>query len=153
MAGIEIGGLIILVLLTGLANAGGICGGTLLTCILIIFFNYNENNAIALVYALVFGGALGNSINVEARKDKETKKLLVNYELGLVCVPPMILGTNFGVILGRILAPILILISVITVTLYSALKIFKKTKKKFRKEPEKKHKKRRLSKFSNGAFC
>ena len=136
LAGIEIGGLFVLVILTGLANAGGIGGGTLLTCILIIFFNYNENNSIAFVYALVFGGALGNFINVGGQKDKKTGKPLVNYELGLVCMPPMILGTNIGVILGRIVAPIIILIGIITVTLYSALRIFKKMKNQFKKESQ-----------------
>ena len=134
LAGIEIGGLFVLVILTGLANAGGIGGGTLLTSILIVFFNYNENNSIALVYALVFGGALGNFVNVGRQKDKKTGKPLVNYELGLVCMPPMILGTNIGVILGRIVAPIIILIGIIVVTLYSALRIFKKMKNQFKKE-------------------
>src|SRR5690348_6467455 len=49
---LEIGGIVLIMVVSGVANAGGIGGGTLLSSILIVLFNYNENNSVSLVYAL-----------------------------------------------------------------------------------------------------
>ena len=120
----EIIGLVLIVLVAGLANTGGIGGGTLLTSILIMFFYYNENQALAIVYSLVFGGSLGNFINIVGRRDVKTKKPLINYDLALLCMPTMVLGTTIGVILGRMVAPIVIILGIVIVTTFTLLKVF-----------------------------
>jgi len=135
----EIIGLILIILVAGLANTGGIGGGTLLTSILIMFFYYSENQALAIVYSLVFGGSLGNFINIVGRKDPKTKKPLINYDLALLCMPTMVLGTTIGVILGRMVAPIVLILGIVIVTTFTLLKVFKKAKKQYAEESIEKH--------------
>lgn len=137
----EIAGLVLIVIVAGLANTGGIGGGTLLTSILIMFFYYTENQALAVVYGLVFGGSLGNFINIVGRRDAKTKKPLINYDLALLCMPTMVLGTTVGVILGRMVAPIVIILGIIIVTTFTLLKVFKKAKKQYAEETREKHNK------------
>jgi len=137
----EIAGLVLIVIVAGLANTGGIGGGTLLTSILIMFFYYTENQSLAIVYGLVFGGSLGNFINIVGRRDAKTKKPLINYDLALLCMPTMVLGTTVGVILGRMVAPIVIILGIILVTTFTLLKVFKKAKKQYADETREKHSK------------
>lgn len=132
----EIIGIILIIVIAGLASTGGMGGGPLLTSILIIFFYYTINQAIAVVYGLVFAGSLGNFINVVGRRDPKTNKPLVNYDLALLCMPTMILGANIGVIFGRMAAPIVIILGIVALTAFNLARVFKKAKKQFREESQ-----------------
>jgi len=134
----EVLGLFLIVTVSGLANSGGIGGGTLLTSIIIIFFYYTENQALGIVYCLVFGGSLGNFLNIVRRRDPHTGKPLINFDLALLCMPLMIMGTTLGVILGRMVAPLIIIFGIIIVTFYSTIKVYRKAKKQYREETTKK---------------
>ena len=132
----EIIGIILIIVIAGLASTGGMGGGPLLTSILIIFFYYTINQAIAVVYGLVFAGSLGNFINVVGRRDPKTNKPLINYDLALLCMPTMILGANIGVIFGRMAAPIVIILGIVALTAFNLARVFKKAKKQFREESQ-----------------
>lgn len=114
----EILGLILILLISGLTNAGGSGGSALLTPILMMLFNYNANNSIAILYALIFGGAIGNALNWLTRKDPNTQQPAINYNVILIILPLMIFGSTVGVVLGRIISPLIILIGVLAVTAY-----------------------------------
>lgn len=131
---VEIFGFILIMIVAGLANAGGLGGGPLLSPILIILFNYSESHAIEIVYALVFGASLGNFLNVVAKRDEKTEKPLIEYNLGLICMPPMLLGALFGVILNRMLAPLITIIGILAVTLFSLVKLYIKARRTYVEE-------------------
>ena len=134
LSALEIFGLFLTIVVAGLANSGGIGGGTLLTSILIIFFYYTENQALSIVYSLVFGGSLGNFFNIAGRRNPQTGKPLIDFDLALVCMPLMVMGTTFGVVLGRMVAPIVIIVGIIVVTAYSTIKVYKKAKRQYAEE-------------------
>lgn len=139
MKGKEIIGIILIVTISGLANTGGMAGGALLASILIMFFYYNVNQALAVVYSLIFGGSLGNWINIVGRKDPKTKKPLINYDLALLCMPTMILGTTIGVILGRMIAPIVVILGISILASINLTRIWKKAKRQYQEESIEKH--------------
>lgn len=139
LKGKQISGAILIALITGLANTGGMGGGPLLTSILIMFFDYTINQALVVVYSLIFGGSLGNFLNVVGRRDFKTKKPLVNYDLALICMPTMVLGTNIGVIFGRTAAPIVLLLGIIILPCINVTRIFKRAKKQYAEESQEKH--------------
>jgi uncharacterized membrane protein YfcA len=56
--GLEIGGIIILPLLLGFANNGGIGGGGLIIPVCIAMFGFTTIEAIALSNAVIFTGAI-----------------------------------------------------------------------------------------------
>jgi len=56
--GLEIGGIIILPLLLGFANNGGVGGGGLIIPVCIAMFGFTTIQAIALSNATIFAGAL-----------------------------------------------------------------------------------------------
>jgi len=133
----EIIGTVLIMIVTGLANAGGSSGTALTTLLLLIFFNYNENKGVMIAYALVFGGALGNFINVGFGKNKETGKPQIDYNICLICMPLMLLGTSFGILANRMIAPFFIAAGLAYVMYISLGKIFKKAKKEYEEESNK----------------
>jgi len=124
----------LLMILAGLANAGGLGGGALLSPILLLIFNYSANKAIMIVYGIVFGGSLGNFLNVALQRNPVTRKPYVNYDLSLVCMPQMVLGAMLGVLINRILAPILIIIGLIAIIIYTGRNVYTKAKVQYAKE-------------------
>ena len=57
MSGIEICGTFIIIVMSALANAGGIGGGGIMVPILIIMFLFQAHFAIPLSQAIIFGGS------------------------------------------------------------------------------------------------
>jgi len=121
-------------LVTGLSNTGGSGGSTLSTLLLLIFFNYSENKAVMIAYALVFGGSLGNFVSTGFGTNPKTGKPYINYDVILLSMPLMLLGSSIGVVLNRMVAPVLITIGLVIVMLKSVGKIYKKAKKEFKEE-------------------
>jgi len=130
-------GTFLLTFIAGLANAGGLGGGALLSPILLIIFNYSPNKAIMIVYSIVFGGSLGNFLNVAFQRNPATGKSFVDYDLTLICMPLMILGANVGVVLNRIFPPLLVLVGLVAVMMNTGKKVFEKAKKTYAAETNK----------------
>lgn len=125
-----------IVILTGLASSGGLGGGIILTPIMLIFFRYTENKAIMIVYAMIFGGAIGNFLNAGLKRHPKTRKPFLNYDLSLICMPPMLMGTAFGVIINRMIASAFIVVGLVTLITYSFTKIYGRARTEYKKETE-----------------
>ena len=132
-------GSFIAVLVSGLANSGGIGGGTLLTSLMLTLFNYSTNKSISIVYCMLFGASLGSFLSVCRMKDKDTKKPLINYDVALICLPLMLLGTNLGMILSRSLPSILTLIGMVIVNSIILKKTFVRAVKEYNLETQHKN--------------
>lgn len=61
-------GAILIFLVSGLANAGGLGGGPIFIPIIIFFFDYVTAEAIPMSKATIFAGALVNSILIVTRR-------------------------------------------------------------------------------------
>lgn len=134
LTGLEVAGLFLTVLITGLASAGGNGGGVILTPILLIFFGYTETQAIMTVYSMIFGGAIGNFLNTGLKRNSKTGKPYLNYDLTLICMPPMLLGTSVGIILNRTVAPIIIIVGLLALTSYTLVRVSSKARSEYSKE-------------------
>ncbi len=127
-------GTFLLTFIAGLANAGGLGGGALLSPILLILFNYSPNKAIMIVYSIVFGGSLGNFLNVAFQRNPATGKSFIDYDLTLICMPLMIAGASVGVLLNRVFPPLLVLVGLVAVMSNTGKKVFEKAKKTYAAE-------------------
>lgn len=132
--GKEIACSILIMGIAGLANSGGIGGGSILSPILLILFQYDASKAIMLVYVLIFGGSLGTSLNVAFQRDIKTGKPIVLYDFMLIVSPVMLIGSNIGVVLNRMIAPILTIGGLVYLMVTTLMKISKKAKSSYAQE-------------------
>lgn len=133
----EIWGSVLLIFIAGLCNSGGLAGRPILLCILIIVFNYTSTYAIEIVFSVVFGASLGNFLNVVGRKDPITKKPLIEYNIALVCMPTMLLGASFGIILHRMAATLIITIGIVIISTMNLIGLYRRAKYTYREENQK----------------
>ena len=134
----EMMGIVIILLVGGLANSTGNGGGALFTSILLIFFPYSPTASSGLVYNLIFGGCLGNYINIVRRRNPKTGKPLIDYDLILLCLPPMLLGSSIGGLLGRIVPQAIFIVGVVIVAILSSTNLYQKIKKQWKEETNEK---------------
>lgn len=117
-----------LFVLGGIACAAGVGASYTLAPIIILLTAYSANAAIRIVYCLIFGGMIAAFMIKCRRRDPETKTPLIQYELCLICLPMMVLGTTFGVVLNIILAPVVIAIALVITMIVSLIRIQRKIK-------------------------
>ena len=90
----------IIFILSGLFNATGIGGGSLFVAYLMSVLKYETKTAIGMSYAILFGGSLAKtSFSVRLRND-ESNKPLINYNVALILIPAMLVGSIIGLYLN-----------------------------------------------------
>ena len=129
-------GAIFIMIFSGFANAGGIGGGGFLSPLLLLLFGYNTTKTVMLVYVLIFGGSLGNLLNVAFERDVFTGKPLVLYDLALIVTPAMLIGSNVGVVLNKAFPPVLTIGALIYLASTAARKMFREAKLNYARENE-----------------
>jgi len=132
----EVIGALCIMILSGFANSGGIGGGSILTPILLTIFGYSANKAIMLVYVLIFGGSLGNFLNVAFQRDVKTGKPIILYDFALIITPIMLLGSNIGVLLNRMIAPAITICGLLYLVSNTLGKIWGRAKTSYAKETQ-----------------
>ena len=97
----EIAGIIILPILLGISNIGGIGGGGLIIPVSIALFGFSTREAIAVSNATIFGGSIVRfflfSIH-ERHPNKNTT--IINYTVANVMMPVVLTGSYFGAVLN-----------------------------------------------------
>ncbi len=132
----EIFGAILIVIFSGLLTSGGMGGGGIYTPILLMVFSYESSKAVMLVYCMIFGGSLGNFLNVAFQKDVETGKPLLLYDFALIVTPMMILGSTIGILLNKMTASILIIGGLLYFVQDMARKLYKRAWTTYEKESQ-----------------
>ena len=136
LEGREIFGGLLIMVLSGFANAGGIGGGSILTPILLTIYGYTANKAIMIVYVLIFGGSLGNFLNVAFQRDIRTGKPIILYDFALMVTPLMLLGSNVGVLLNKMIAPAITICGLLYLVATTGKKIYARAKTSYEKETQ-----------------
>ena len=75
-------------------------------------------------------------MNTGFGRNRKTRRPYIDYDLVMICMPLMLLGSSIGVLLNRIMAPLITTIGVITMLYLSSNKTYKKAKKVYREETE-----------------
>jgi len=136
----EAGGTILVFVISGMANAGGIGGGPIMTAFEILTFYFNTKQAIPLSQVIIAAGAvIGLAIRVLLRHPVKNRPLL-EYHVSMLIIPPILFGSLFGVMVNKIIPSVAILsmltcvlIFITFMTLKNGIKIYK-AETKVRKE-------------------
>jgi uncharacterized membrane protein YfcA len=105
---VELLGLIILPILVGFANVGGIGGGGLIVSLLMTFFGFNTKESISLSGSMQFVGSVVRYFYSINSKHPEKDSTHIDYGIVIVMMPLVILGAFMGVLLNVILPPIIL---------------------------------------------
>ena len=124
MDSIEIAGLLVLFFLSIFATVAGIGGGTVFIPILLLMFNFSQQEATPISTTTVFLNlAIRNLISLKDRHLLR-KKPLISFDFVLIFSPTVIMGTIFGVIINLTAPTWLILAFMIIFYILAGIKTF-----------------------------
>ena len=96
--------------IAAITNSGGVGAAAIVVPALIELFGFVSSDAIHLSRLAIFAGALVNiATNWRARDDKRKDRLLINYHLAAIMIPLHLAGAEAGVMVGRWLAPLIVM--------------------------------------------
>jgi len=102
-------GLALIILVSAIANAGGVGGGAILSAVYILWFKFSIGDAIPLSNATIFSGALMNFFVIfNKRHDKNKNRLLIDYKITSLILPLMLGGALIGVVANKVLPPVFV---------------------------------------------
>ena len=96
-------GSFLVICVSALANASGLGGGPLMTIILLVIFNFDTSSAVSLCQVTVFSGTLLGASSRLALRHPTRDKPAIDYEMLLVTITPLLLGTTLGVLIEQYL--------------------------------------------------
>jgi len=117
--GLEIGGVILLPLLLGFANNGGVGGGGLIIPVCISMFGFNTIQSIALSNFVIFVGAFVRYFGFSIRQEHPQKpSTIIDYNLCSVMLPLVLIGAFVGVMVANIAPEALLTIFLALILFY-----------------------------------
>lgn len=131
----EVIGIVILPLLLGLANIGGIGGGGLIIPLAIGCWGFATTEAVSISNSTILFGSIlrfvGFSIH---QKHPSADKTVIDYNLASIMMPAVLLGAFSGLYLSAMLPEALITILLTLILLFLTYKTYLKTVNLCRKE-------------------
>lgn len=122
----EIIGGILIAIGSALSNAGGIGGGGLLVPILVLYLNFNPKEAIPISKLMILTGALTAFIMGINNKNPNRNAPAIDYNIAIVIIPMVLLGTMLGVTLNKIFPPWIILVCLTIILIINCYKTIRK---------------------------
>ncbi|CAK82653.1 unnamed protein product (macronuclear) [Paramecium tetraurelia] len=119
--------------LVGLAQAGGIGGGPIVSPVMMVLLGCSSKQAIWNTYIMLFGGSIGNFARLGREKIQDGSSPLINYQLVQITLPLLLAGAILGVASGKWLPKLVIVIFLFAIL----LNVFLKTKNVYKKVREK----------------
>lgn len=131
----EIFGTVIFVLLAMLSAAAGIGGGALMVPILLMMFDFDTKQSVALANGIIFfSGAVKFFVGIRRTHPKIPHRTLINYNVVLIFISSVLLGAFIGSIVSPSIPEFLQLIGLVIVVVLAMLKSFKKSVSLYKKE-------------------
>jgi len=119
----------LLVLILGsLAAGAGIGGGGLFVPIYMVLLGAGPKGAVPLSKATILGGAIGNFMILGPSKHPKAKRPLIDYESSTLMQSGELLGVVFGVLLNGLLPAICIVVFLVCILSYNALRTLRKAR-------------------------
>lgn len=116
-----------LVLVLGsLAAGAGIGGGGLFVPIYMVLLGAGPKGAVPLSKATILGGAIGNFLSIGPSKHPKAKRPLIDYESSTFMQSGELLGVVFGVLLNNLLPAVVIVVFLVLILTYNAVRTLKK---------------------------
>lgn len=129
--------LLLIIIVSILTNAAGIGGGAIFIPIYTMLFDFTIGGAIPLSKATILAGAITNIFMAyDDRLIKQPNKLVIDYKLVSFIVPLILSGTMVGVMLMKILPPLIIFVFLVLYLFISIRKVVLKGLELNKKEKE-----------------
>ncbi|KAL4495188.1 hypothetical protein ABPG72_007295 [Tetrahymena utriculariae] len=93
-------------IVVGIGNVGGLGGGIVKVPMLMLMLNYQTKVATFISYCILFGSCLANSTLLIFKKHPFYNKPIIDYNIALIINPMVLLGTNIGIFLNILLPEI-----------------------------------------------
>jgi uncharacterized membrane protein YfcA len=119
-----------------LSAGGGIGGGALFIPIYLIIYGLTAHQAIPLSKITIFGLAIGGFSVLYSKRHPYRDAPLIDYDLGLLLIPCILLGTIAGVYLNVIFPAFVIVVSLVLLLTYTSFVTWKKSFSLYREESE-----------------
>lgn len=128
-------GMILIIIVSALANAGGIGGGAVIVPLYMYMFYYTVGEAIPLSKATIFAGAIVNIFLIINKRDPQDQNtLIIDMSIASIIVPLILSGTVIGVTLTKILPPVILLLVLLYYLLTTTKSMYTKAKDIYIKE-------------------
>ena len=116
-------GAVLLFIGSALAAGGGLGGGGIFVPLLILVCLLSPKEAVPISQAMIFGGSIVNIyINYNSRHPVVKSRPLIDYDAVLILEPLMLLGTTVGVMLNAISPTWLIVVILVIIIGYGAVR-------------------------------
>ena len=117
----------VLVLVLGsLAAGAGIGGGGLFVLIYMVLLGAGPKGAVPLSKATILGGAVGNFLSLGPARHPKAKRPLIDYESSTFMQSGELLGVVFGVLLNNLLPAVIIVLFLVLILSYNAVRTLRK---------------------------
>lgn len=113
-------------ILTGLFQSAGLGGGEIFVTYMLVILRYETKMGIFLCYAIIFGGAVGKFFQTAFAKYENTGKPVINYDIVILLIPSLLIGTLIGVYLNKILPDFMLLLCLCILLGFAIQKIHSK---------------------------
>ncbi|CAG9324215.1 unnamed protein product [Blepharisma stoltei] len=134
LSGQEVAGTILVFLMSALSNAGGIGGSSIMIAFLLLIFNFETHMVIPIVQVIIMSGSIIAVFLKFKSRHPARDRPLIFYDILMLEVAPLLLGSSIGVFLNIGFPTWLILAILILVTLTLAIITFHKGYVYYKKE-------------------
>ena len=132
----EIFGSILVIIIIGFANAGGVGGSSFVIPVFILIFGYSANEAVRVVYSVVFGGLLSGVALKALLREPKYKRPVIIYDIVAICAPLLVLGAKFGTLANSIIPEVATVCLVWVVSVVVLKSMWENIKKSLQKDRE-----------------
>jgi uncharacterized membrane protein YfcA len=130
----EILGTCLIFLMSGLAGATGIGGGVLYVIFFVVLFGYNASDSVALSQFTIMGTTITAVLIKVFLRHPTKKKPLIDYDIVIVIISPLLAGTTIGVVVNIVLPYWLILLILTGLLCFLFVSTFQSSLKLYKKE-------------------
>ena len=130
----EVIGCFLIFISSGLANAAGIGGGALFVAYFVLLFGCNPSDAVALGQTNIIGGCFATLAIKIFHRHPSKDRPVIEYDILLLIISPVLIGTSLGVIINIILPYWAIVLILVVIIGYLTTGMVTNAKKKYKQE-------------------
>eukprot|EP00871_Galdieria_phlegrea_P003900 jgi/Galph1/4510/GphlegSOOS_G3170.1 len=146
---------VLVFIIAGLSNAGGVGGGFLFVPVLVLATGYRASTAAAISQALVTGASGANTFYGLIRRHPKRERPRIDYGVVIHFIPSVLCGTSIGVLLNELFPNFFTLFCLAALVLYVFYVSLKKGISLWKQERKeaKEEEKERLERGANNQTC
>lgn len=134
IAATEYVGIVVMLIVSTLANAGGVGGSSMTISLMLLMNKFDPHSSVALTQVFIFAGTF-TAILLKIRDRHPTRdRPLIYYDVLMQIVSPILIGVSVGTTVSNAFPGWLILALLAVVVLFLVIDVLKRSLKMYRKE-------------------